>query len=94
MDKEEETYIYILVLKCKGCEYYYIYSDGCGQTLENREQNSAKRNLVMDCELLCLNEESIVVLSQTLIGLLLMRQVKAHSFYYSQKKQHLLLSLC
>lgn len=50
------------------------------QTLGNREEISAKGNLVIDWELLCLNEQSIVVLSQTLIGLLLIRQVKAQSF--------------
>lgn len=37
-------------------------------------------NFVIDCKLLCFNEQSIVVLWQTLIGLPLIRQVKARPF--------------
>lgn len=55
------------------------------QTLGNREENTAEGNLVMDCELLCLNEESIVVFCQTLIGLMLMRQVKAQSLLFPEE---------
>lgn len=52
------------------------------------------RKSVIDYELLCFNEQNIVVFYQTLIeGLLLIRQVKAQTFYYSQRKLRLLLSL-
>lgn len=49
------------------------------QTFGNNKEISAEGNFVPDCKLLCLNEQSIAILCQTLIGLPLIRQVKAQS---------------
>lgn len=50
------------------------------QTLGSKKEISAKGDFVIHCEVLCLNEESVVLLCQTLIGAPLIRQVKAQSF--------------
>lgn len=80
-DVDKEALNHILALECKGleCVVYFHMLYKC-RPWGNGEEISAKGNVVIDCEPLCFNEQSVVVLCQTLIGLPLIRQVKAGSF--------------